>query len=57
MTRNLYRINVIGRYGQGQHPALTSRSQGQSQGHKGCCRCFGGVDLENFLWTLKIYEK
>ena len=35
MTLNLAHIKVIGRYGQGQHPILTSRSQGQSQGHKG----------------------
>ena len=30
---NLDHIRVIGRYGQGQHPILTSRSQGQ--GHEG----------------------
>ena len=35
MTLNLDHIHVIGRYGQGQHPISTSRSHGQSQGHKG----------------------
>ena len=35
MILNLDHIRVIGRYGQGQHPILTSRSQGKSQGHKG----------------------
>ena len=29
MIFNLDHIRVIGRYGQGQHPILTSRSQGQ----------------------------
>ena len=35
MIFNLDHIRVIGRYGQGQYPILTSRSQGQSQGHNG----------------------
>ena len=35
MTPNLHQIVVIGRYGQGHDPLLTSRSQGQSQGHEG----------------------
>ena len=35
MTFNLAHIKVIGRYRQGRHPISTSRSQGQSQGHKG----------------------
>ena len=35
MTFDLAHIKMIGRYEQGQHPILTSRSQGQSQGHKG----------------------
>ena len=35
MTFDLAQIEMIGRYGQGQHPILTSRSQGKSQGHKG----------------------
>ena len=35
MTFNLDHIHTIGRYRQGQHTLMTSRSQGQSQGHEG----------------------
>ena len=35
MTLYFHHIKVISRYGQGQYPILTSRSQGQSQDHKG----------------------
>ena len=35
MTFNLDHIYIIGRYRQGQHTLMTSRSQGQSQGHEG----------------------
>ena len=40
MTPNLHQIKVTGRYGQGHDPLLTSRSQGQSQGHQGHFRFF-----------------
>ena len=35
MTPDVHHIHIIGRYGQGQTTLMTSRSQGQSQGHKG----------------------
>ena len=37
MTPDFHHIHIIGRYGQGQHTLMTSRSQGQSQGHEGRC--------------------
>ena len=38
MTPDVHHIHIIGRYGQGQTTLMTSRSQGQSQGHEGHCR-------------------
>ena len=35
MTLDLCHIHVIGRHRQGQHTLMTSRSQGQIQGHEG----------------------
>ena len=35
MTSDLHQIDMVGRYGQGQHTLVTVRSQGQSQGHQG----------------------
>ena len=35
MTSDHDHIYMVGRYGQGQHAPMTSRSQGQSQGHQG----------------------
>ena len=35
MTSDRDHIRMVGRYGQGQHTHVTSRSQGQSQGHQG----------------------
>ena len=35
MTSDHDHISMVGRYGQGQHNPMTSRSQGQSQGHQG----------------------
>ena len=32
---DVHHIHIIGRYGQGQTTLMTSRSQGQSQGHQG----------------------
>ena len=40
MTPDLHHIHIIGRYRQGQHTLMTSRSQGQSQGHEGHFRFF-----------------
>ena len=40
MTPDLHHIHIIGRYRQGQHTLMTSRSQGQSQGHQGHFRFF-----------------
>ena len=48
MIFNLDHIRVIGRYGQGQHPILTSRSQGQGQGHEGRFRfCMLGASFHD----------
>jgi len=35
MTLYLDHIHIIGKHRQGQHTLVTSRSQGQIQGHKG----------------------
>ena len=35
MTSDLHQNYIISRYSQGQHTLVTSRSQGQSQGHEG----------------------
>ena len=35
MTPNHHHIHMVGRYRQNQHADMTSRSQGQSQGHEG----------------------
>jgi len=35
MTFDGHHIHIVGRYRQGQHTLLISRSQGQSQGHEG----------------------
>ena len=35
MTSDHDHIRMVGRYGQGQLTPMTSRSQGQSQGHQG----------------------
>ena len=35
MMFDLDHIHIIGRYRQGQHTLMTSRSQGQIQGHEG----------------------
>ena len=35
MTSDHDHIRMVGRYGQGQHTRVTSRSQDQSQGHQG----------------------
>ena len=35
MTFDSHYIHIIGRYRQDQHTLMTSRSQGQSQGHQG----------------------
>ena len=40
MTTDHDHIRMVGRYGQGQHTPMTSRSQGQSQGHQGRFRFF-----------------
>ena len=40
MTSDLHHIHIIGWYGQVQHSLMTSRSQGQSQGHEGRFRFF-----------------
>ena len=40
MPPDLHHIHIIGRYRQGQHTLMTSRSQGQSQGHQGHFRFF-----------------
>ena len=40
MTSNIDHIHIIGRYSQGQHSLVTSRSQGQCQGQEGRCRFF-----------------
>ena len=59
MIFNLDHIRVIGRYGQGQHPILTSRSQGQSQGHKGHFRfltIFTKFAVLTALMTLNLYH-
>jgi len=40
MTSDLHQNHIIGRYSQGQHTLVTSRSQGQSQGHEGRLRFF-----------------
>ena len=40
MTSNIDHIHIIGRYSQGQHTLVTSRSQGQCQGQEGRCRFF-----------------
>ena len=40
MTSDHDHIRMVGRYGQGQHTPMTSRSQGQSQGHQGRFRFF-----------------
>ena len=38
MTSDHDYIHMVGRYGQDQHTHVTSRSQGQSQGHQSCFR-------------------
>ena len=43
MTPDLHYIHIIGRYGQGQTTLMTSRSQGQSQGHEGYFRFFADL--------------
>ena len=40
MTSDHHHIQMVGRYGQGQQTPMTSRSQGQSQGHQGHFRFF-----------------
>ena len=46
-------IHIIGRYRQGQHTLMTSRSQGQSQGHEGYFRFFADfVCIREFLIAL-----
>ena len=40
MTFDGHHIHIVGRYRQGQHTLMTSRSQGQSQGHQGHFRFF-----------------
>ena len=35
MAPDHHHIHMVGRYRQGQHADMTSRSQGQSQGHQG----------------------
>ena len=48
MIFNLDQIKVIGRYGRGQHLILTSRSQGQGQGHEGRFRfCMLGASFHD----------
>ena len=57
MTFDLTHIKVIGRYGQGQHPISTSRSSGQSQGHKGHFRfltIFANTTILTVLMTLNL---
>ena len=57
MIFNLDHIRVIGRYGQGQHPILTSRLQDQSQGHKGHFRfltIFANITVLTVLKTLNL---
>ena len=57
MTFNLAHIKVIGRYGQGQHPISTSRSSGQSQGHKGHFRfltIFANITVSIALMILNL---
>jgi len=48
MTSNIDHIHIIGRYSQGQHTLVTSRSQGQCQGQEGRCRFFSR--LYAFSW-------
>ena len=48
MTFDLDDIHTIGRYRQGQHPIVPSRSQGQSQGHEGHFR---------FLAVLRVFRE
>ena len=48
MTLDLGHIHIIGRHRQGQHTLVTSRSQGQIQGHEGRFRFLA-------VFSLKIY--
>ena len=48
MTPDVHHIPIIGRYRQGQTTLMTSRSQGQSQGHQGHFRFFADCDLIAF---------
>ena len=48
MTFDGHHIHIIGRYRQGQHTLMTSRSQGQSQGHEGHFR---------FLAVLRVFRE
>ena len=50
MTPDVHHIHIIGRYGQGQTTLMTSRSQGQSQGHEGHFRFL--ADFARFLELL-----
>ena len=43
MSFDIDHIHIIGRYRQGQHTLMTSRSQGQSQGHEGYFRFFADL--------------
>ena len=48
MTLDLGHIHIIGRHRQGQHTLVTSRSQGQIQGHEGHFR---------FLAVLRVFRE
>ena len=53
MSFDSHHIHTIGRYRQGQHTLMTSRSQGQSQGHEGYFRFFADfVCIREFLIAL-----
>ena len=55
MTSDIDHIHIINRYRQGQHTLVTSRSQGQCQGHEGRFRVLAVFTrfckfLRHFLW-------
>ena len=53
MTFDSHHIHIIGSYRQGEHTLMTSRSQGQSQGHEGHFRFFADfVCFREFLTVL-----
>ena len=55
-TSDHHHIHMVGEYGRGQHTPMTSRSQGQVQGHRGHCRFIAKKSISSYSFNRKAMK-